>query len=484
MLTGRILQLLSQRPDGQTIPVAAGGEIVEDPLILVRLLVVPVAGDDGVSAERAERGDSHGDPAAGQGLGDHVPLGGHRFLALLLRGGAIQQDVHGETAGVRPLDPGKDLVVLQIHPPPHPSAVQRTGRGMDRNGLQIRHHGVPDACRQADDAGPVPDGVGIVGGSVPRHLFQGLLAPCAHISADAAVPGVLSPGVIQAAELVGAGAEFMLQLRYLPFLIQRRSEIVPDVFPKGRLRLGQRLVAQAPLKLRGVLPAARPCHRVFAIAMAEAADGGMPRGDFPEEPVQERRLLGRLPIALLPLTGREMAVLSQEIQRLLKKRGAVQITGEFQGIQHGPFPGHQMGIFPQHTAEMGLLQKKRKLLMGDRSTVGQDTPGIAPPQSGQRWTTGRLPLIDRVLQAKPYQLFVQVLLFAAPERRKQPVDGVRSVVPADRADDAVPVQVRPALLVIDLELRLKAVLPCGVPDQIPGPPLFTVQHVHQVNTSP
>ena len=217
--------------------------------------------------------------------------------------------------------------------------------------------------------------------------------------------------------------------------------------------------------------------------MAEAADGGETVGGFPEEPVEERRFFPGLLTAVLPLAGYEVTVFTEKIQRRLGQGGAVQVPGEFQSVQHGPLPGHQVGGLPQGTAEMGLLQKRQQLFRGNRAAMGQDPLGIAPPQSWQRRTAGGLPLVDRVLQPQPHQLLVQRLLTAAVESGKQGVDGLRPVVFADGADDAVPIEVRSPLLVIGFEIRLKAVIPGGVPDQIPGAALLTVQNVHQANTS-
>ena len=101
VLAGGVLQPPGQRPDGQPVPVAAGGEVIEDPLIFVGLKVVPVAGHHRVAAERAEGGHPHRDMAAGQALGDHVALGGHHRLPVDLGAGGVQQDVHRQFPGVR-----------------------------------------------------------------------------------------------------------------------------------------------------------------------------------------------------------------------------------------------------------------------------------------------------------------------------------------------------------------------------------------------
>ena len=51
VLAGGVLQLLAQTADGQAVPVAAGGEVAEDALVLVGFPIVPVAGEDRVAAE-------------------------------------------------------------------------------------------------------------------------------------------------------------------------------------------------------------------------------------------------------------------------------------------------------------------------------------------------------------------------------------------------------------------------------------------------
>ncbi|CAN3987140.1 hypothetical protein OHPBIL_OHPBIL_05810, partial [Dysosmobacter welbionis] len=96
---------------------------------------------------------------------------------------------------------------------------------------------------------------------------------------------------------------------------------------------------------------------------------------------------------------------------------------------------------------------------------------------------GSLPLVDGVFQPQPQQLLKELFLGAAVEGFKQPFYGLCSVILPHGADDAVPIQVCTAILVVCLEVWLKGVIRSGVPDQVPGPPLLTVQDLHQSNTS-
>ena len=116
------------------------------------------------------------------------------------------------------------------------------------------------------------------------------------------------------------------------------------------------------------------------------------------------------------------------------------------------------------------------LLLGEFQP--QHLPGIAPPEIGQGWAVGCLPGKGGALQSQPHQLLVERLLLAAVKGGKEPVRGLSAVIFPDGADDAVPVQVRPALPVVGLEVRLVAILLGGVPDEVSGPPLFAVPNVH------
>ena len=180
----------------------------------------------------------------------------------------------------------------------------------------------------------------------------------------------------------------------------------------------------------------------------------------------------------LGLSGNKTEVVVEEIQCGLRELRPVQFPGKFQRVQQFPVLLRHSGVFAQSAAEVSLLQPGQQLSVSDAGALVHHPTGIAAPQGGQSQTVGGFPLVDRVLQPKPHQLLVECLVPAAVEGGKEGINGLGTVVFPDGANDAVPVEIRPSLVIIGLEVRLKVIVPGGVPDQVPGPALLTVQNFH------
>ena len=71
-------------PQGQAVPVPPGGHIVEDGVVLPRLVIVPQDPQHRAATDGAEGRHPHGDAAALQALRDEVRLGGQLLLLLVL----------------------------------------------------------------------------------------------------------------------------------------------------------------------------------------------------------------------------------------------------------------------------------------------------------------------------------------------------------------------------------------------------------------
>lgn len=478
VLTGRIVHPTAQRAQRQPVAVAAGGEIVEDFLVAVGFVVVAVARHDGVAADGAERRHAHGDMAPRERLGDHVPLRGHARLPFLLRGGAVEQDVDRQLTGVGLLHPREDLLVAQVDPAPDAPAVERTAGRADGLRLQIREHRIPDPRRETQDALTVSLRVRGVGVAVELHPRKRLLAPGVGEAADARIPGVLAAGEVQVAELVRVGAELVLEVRRLAGVEQRLAEVILHKLADRRLRLRKALVAQTALD-RGRGPGVVAGHGVLAVAAAEAADGWLAAGDSAEEAAQKRRAR---PGYALP--GRKVIVLSQKGQQALRQLLPAQIARKLQLVEHVPLPRHEVHLLAQHAAKVHLLEQNRQLLRRNGAAARDDLARVPPPQGRQRRTVRRLALIDRVFQPQPEQLFIDFLMIRIADGVKERVDCLSAIAPARRADDAVPVEVGAAVRVEDLQRRLKAVFPRGVPDDVARAAFFSVRNVHPSNTSP
>ena len=256
MLTGSVLHFPADGPDGQAVPVASGGKIVEYIVIFVHFIVIPVAGEDGVAAEGAVGGHPHGDAAAIEALGDHVPLGGHHLLTPQLRRGGVQQNVHAQLAWIGLLDVGEHLVVVQVDAPPHPAPVQGTVGGAYHLGLEIGHHGVADAGGETEDAVAVAETVGSVGGAVGVHLLEGGAPLGGGVAPQPGVEVRAGSGVVEVAALVAVGAQGPLPLGGILRTVQRGTEAGGDVLAQGLLRLGGVLVRQPALGGLGIFTAA------------------------------------------------------------------------------------------------------------------------------------------------------------------------------------------------------------------------------------
>ena len=74
----------SHGPQGQTVPVPSGGHIVEDGVVLPRLVIVPQDAQHRAAADRAECRHPHGNAAALQTFRDEVRLRGQLLLLLVL----------------------------------------------------------------------------------------------------------------------------------------------------------------------------------------------------------------------------------------------------------------------------------------------------------------------------------------------------------------------------------------------------------------
>ena len=157
----------------------------------------------------------------------------------------------------------------------------------------------------------------------------------------------------------------------------------------------------------------------------------------------------------------------------------IQIGPHLQGIQQFPVLSGDPRILPQNTAEMGHLQDLRQ---PDAHHL-YCPPGILLPQVGQGGPVGPLPLKGGVLQGQPGEILIEVLLLGPGKGIQQLLQLLVVKVPVDRPHDAVPVQLRPALLVIDPDRGLEAVVPGGVPDQVGGPAGLILRNIHISQTA-
>ena len=125
-------------------------------------------------------------------------------------------------------------------------------------------------------------------------------------------------------------------------------------------------------------------------------------------------------------------------------------------------------------------------VLGREASIGRYKPlGIFPPQRRQRGSLPYFPQEDAILQPQPQQALVTVRLLILSKGREDLCQLRILVVPAHRADDAVPVQLRAAVGVEGLEVRAEAVVPGGVPDDVDRPAFLQLAYfIHDSNNLP
>jgi hypothetical protein len=72
---------------------------------------------------------------------------------------------------------------------------------------------------------------------------------------------------------------------------------------------------------------------------------------------------------------------------------------------------------------------------------------------------------------------------AASKRFEEFIDRLCAIILSHGTNDTVPIQIGSAINVIDLEFRLKTIVPRGIPNQISGSGFFLFPNLHQANTS-
>ena len=143
--------------DGESVPVAAVGYIIENISVVMRPAVFPENTENRIARHGAEGHHPAGDGTLCQALGDDKPLGGNDFLPVFLGGGRIQQNINTEVARVTVLILPEDVFVTQRCRSPDGAAVQYPGVCLHGRGLQVHQNGVADTAGEPGNRNPVAD---------------------------------------------------------------------------------------------------------------------------------------------------------------------------------------------------------------------------------------------------------------------------------------------------------------------------------------
>lgn len=220
------------------------------------MVIVPQHPQHRAAADGAERRHPHGDAAPAQALRDEIRLCGQLLLLPVLRGRAVQQQVHGQLsrllrrpAGEHPLVPQRPGAPGQLRPQPP---------GAARTALVLRpqQQRVLQLLRQLCD------------GQLVFHQMLLIIRPVLLplLPEVGRVPGRLrrgraahrfAAGKVQPAVLVHAGAQGALRLTELPRRQHGRAEAVLHIPPQDRLRRPALQKAEQRLLLQTAAAAGR-----------------------------------------------------------------------------------------------------------------------------------------------------------------------------------------------------------------------------------
>ena len=344
--------------------------------------------------------------------------------------------------------------------------------------------GVADAGGEAVDAVAVAGEIRLVEGPVFLHLLEGCPPLLAHIPLDGGIQSGAAFGVIEVAFLVLIHAQAGFQLAGLGLVVERLAKVVLNVGADGAVILHRKarpveggveflhLPAAVLRQMLGVAVAKGPYGRQFSLAL------------FAAEEFKAAQTFFLLVIFWLVVTGDKAERGFQQSSGPIFQGGAVQVAGKFQSVQDFPLLGRQVVCLSQHPTVVGLLQPAQKRVCIFRHRQSQYRPGVMAPQGGECRPLGGFPQIGGILQPQPYHLFIGGLPGVSVKTLEEVCKGIRAKIFSDGADDAVPVPVCPAVLIVGLEVRFEGIVLRRVPDEVPRPALFVVQDLHQANTSP
>ena len=463
-------------PQRQAVPVPTSGHIVEDGVVLPRLLVVPENADHGAAAHRAEGGHPHRDLTPGEGGGDQIGLGGQLLLLLVLGGGGVQQDVHRQVPQLALLPLDKHPAVLEGARPPGQAGLEIPRPGAAVGDVRLEQDGVLQLLGQL--------GEDVLVLHQARLVVRPVLLPLAleHVPLPggllAHIPrGQHALGKVEAAVLVVSGAQGLLRRRRLRGGEHGHPEAVLHILPQNLLPglalpqtekkvllpealpalLLHRPAAGLPQAAQGI--AAHQAASLFALVEdVPAGEGGpLPVGDAPPGPVEPLVEEGLHPAGELLL-------------------GAVH--GEGQVIQHPLLPGILLGGVPQGPPEPQPAQVVDALTLGGLPGLGRRLEGVLPPQVLQHRPVRLRPPEHHPLQAQPEQVGVEGPAGLALEGVEQGPEPLVVIEAVHQADDGVEVQVRLAVRTVHLKVGPELVVLRPVPELVFRPAALNVFPVH------
>ena len=254
---GGVPDQVARRPQRQTVPVPARGEVAEDilPVFVRKAFQHP---QHRIAPQTAEGAYPHRNAAVGQAFGQNGTLRRDHLLTVQAGSGSVQQQIHRKGGTVLLLRAQKHPVVVQVRGAPHPPGAQITAACYPLVGLLMHQNAVADLLGKAQYNTSMQFLIFCVVGAVAFGLQFGLLRQLPRLRGGclrrAGHPGAEPQVTAQ----MHPGAQLLLGLAQL----LRRVEAAPKAaFNVGAILRGALLQGNVCPALVHRQPAACGIHR-------------------------------------------------------------------------------------------------------------------------------------------------------------------------------------------------------------------------------
>lgn len=465
---------LSRHAQRQSVPVPAGGKVIENFSFCVFFAEILEDSRDRKAAQTAKAADADGNAAGGQASGQNIALCGDGLLTVQARGRAVEQQIDGKTGIALLLTAEEYPSVVQHRQSPDAADVRVTLPGGYSVRLLLHLHAVADMPGQMQDGALIQVIVFEEIRAVPRGLLCRLIEKVLHIGTHGFAGRRLAPGKPEMAAEMVAGAGLLLDERELFWGIQTAAEAAFHIIPVFVLLfIGAQLCAQGVGRANHAVSA---CRRRAVNGQIVGADhlgreqtGQQRNPPFPE---MQRERLFCMGIAV------KVQVFPKGLADRVRKFLAAQRAGAGKRCRQAFFPRGQHGRllsqngFPARGLDgVHKLVFRHPFLPGKPVFRGEKSRGMRAPQSIQRRTLGQLFFVYGVFEREPRQIVVHGLTGVADPRGEQLF---RHIVPeplVHEADDAVQVEIGLAVRTHRQKLWFESVVAADGPDLIDGAPL-------------
>ena len=254
---GGVPDQIARRPQRQTVPVPARGEVAEDvlPVLVRKAFQHP---QHRVAPQAAKGAYPHRNAAVGQTFGQNGTLRRDHLLTVQAGGRGVQQQIHRKGGAVLLLRAQKHPVIVQVRGAPHPPSAQITAACHPLVGLLMHQNAVADLLGKAQHHAAVQLLIFCVVSAVALGLQFGLLRQLPRLRGGRLLRAGHTGAEPQMTAQMHSGAQFLLGLAQL----FRRVEAAPEAaFNVGAILCGALLQGDICPALVHRQPAACGIHR-------------------------------------------------------------------------------------------------------------------------------------------------------------------------------------------------------------------------------